>query len=315
MKKALHFRFQTEDSITMMKIKKITIITSYVHLLLFFMSCVDPASGTSIWDSHLEGEDCSEIWNAEHLDDVLCNNAGRVMRNSLLLSYGPQCRKSAESLWRALLDTELPSTQYFIMIRHDHVTSPVNTWFNYTQHYNLTHKLNIDSCFKIYFFQKGTLLQDYHVYDKEHFSDLVIWIWSFMEISVQIRNIYDSPLVVMFEGFTPNQTDPIAVDENKEVSIEAYMSNIVTFFSQTTQEFLDGYELHSNIDINIEGKSKFKDKEEMWRIKTHFEQREQEESARLFMCSHYKRHFNILTQPKSVPNFTQAGYKLTDIHL
>ncbi len=199
------------------------------------------------------------------------------------------------------------------MLRHDHVTSPGNTWFNYTEHYNLTHKLNINTCLKIYFFQKGLRLEEYFVYKKDNFSDLVVWIWSFLEISVQIRNIYGSPLVVMFEGFTPNQTDPITLDKNKEVSVEAYMSNIVTFFSRSTQEFLDGYELQSNIDINIEGKFKFKDKEEMWRIKTHFEQRENEESSRLFLCSHYKRHFNILTQPKSVPNFTQTGYKLTNI--
>ena len=75
----------------MMQMQKSASITSYAHSLLFLMSSMALTSGTSIWDSTLE-EDCSEIWNAEHLEDVLCNNDGKVTRNALLLTYGPQCR-------------------------------------------------------------------------------------------------------------------------------------------------------------------------------------------------------------------------------
>ena len=258
-------------------------------------------------------EDCSEIWNGEHLQDVLCNNENVVVKNALLITYGPTCKSDAEAIWRGLLDAPLPTTQYFTMLRHDHLSAPNNSWFNFSEAYNLTSRLHLESCLEVYFLKEGTTLDQYSKYPSVDYRNLVTWIWNHLRINVSVKNNMEKPLRVFLEGYLPNENEQFLLKANQIMSLTTYASNFLTLYSTTSEEFLDGYELKSNIAIKATEKSRYKGKEEVWRIKSHFEHRENEESSKLLLCSHYKRHFNILTQPQSVPGFTEKGYMLTRI--
>ena len=259
----------------------------------------------------MSDDDCAEIWNGEHLQDVLCNKENVVTKNSLLITYGPQCKSIAEEMWTGLLKAPLPSSQYLTLLRHDHMSAPNNTWFDYGNTYDLTYRLHITNCLEIYYLKEGTTLDHYMKYPSSDYRGLVTWIWDHLQINVSVWNDMEKPLHVMLEGYIPNEKDNYPLEANKVISLATYMSNLIILYSTVEEEFLDGYEVISSTLIKATDKSRYKGKEEMWRIRSHLEQRENEESFKLFLCSHQKRHFNILTQPQSVPSFTEKGYLLT----
>ena len=258
-------------------------------------------------------EDCAEIWNAEHLQDILCNKENIIMRNALLITYGPPCKSTAEAIWAGLLEAPLPTTEYLTMLRHDHLSAPNNSWFNYGETYNLTNRLHLKNCLEVHFLREGTTLDHYLKYPTEDYKNIVNWIWDNLQINISVYNDMEKPLRVFLEGYIPNEKEQFSLEANQIVSLTTYASNFVILYSTTGEEFLNGYQLRSNIAIKVTGSSRYKGKEEVWRIKSHFEHRENEESSKLFLCSHHRRHFNILTQPQTVPSFTNKGYMLTKI--
>ena len=266
--------------------------------------------GVISW-KEMSADDCAEIWNGEHLEDVLCNKDNIITRSSLLITYGPRCKTTAEEIWAGLLEAPLPSPQYLTLLRHDHLSAPNNTWFTYENSYNLTYRLHVSNCLEVFYLKEGATLDHYVKYPSSDYKGLGTWIWDHLQINISVHNDMEKPLHVILEGYIPIEKYNFLLEAKKVISLPTYTSNIILLYSGIDDEFLDGHEVISSTVIKATDKSRYKGKEEMWRIRSHFEQRENEESSKLFLCSHSKRHFNILTQPQSVPSFTKKGYLLT----
>ncbi len=260
---------------------------------------------------------CAEILNGEHLEDVMINKENEARRSAVLLLYGPQCAGAAEDLWVTLLQAHLPGPRFLAVLRHDHVSAPNNSWFHYSDKYDVAKRLRVaeSCCLQVNYVRRGSQeLEEALTYPGEDYSHLLTWIWQQSLITVSLHNNLKQDIVLHIEGYLPEGSEEtMLVKPDDNITFDSYASNFVTAYTANDEEFLNAFQLKGNANLTVSEQSKYRGKEEVWRIKIHLERMESEESAKLLLCSHHRRHFNILTQPRAVPNFTEDGHLLTKI--
>ncbi len=275
------------------------------------------SSGILYKVTDLVGQHIDIVLNGEHLDDLLFDLHGKATRNTLLVIHTsqPTCFQDAQALLKTL-STEsrhsLPGPVYLSMLVHDDQRARSSTWFDYTEAHNIKQHFNITTCPSVVFIREGQVKGQYNKMEygpvSQTIESLIGWTWAQLDIQVMFINHHTSEIVISVIDRKTNNPISVTIAIQSEHSIACHVSSAAFAYSVDTGEFLGGWIVRMSENIIVYASPRYYNQEKQWRLQTEMHERQAMEELDLFRWSHAERHFNVLSQPILVPNFTALGF-------
>ena len=282
-------------------------------ILALFISVLPVLEGffNKTWDH--------DVYTGRQFNDLLTDTkteSPEIITRALLVLYAPSC-ESRLNMKNLGLD-RLPLPQYMVFVKHDYESSARCVWYQMDFKDRLKDRYHLEQCLEFLYFDKGKSLFDQpEKYSKPLGYGVFYWIWYKLSIQLTIINNRNHRVMVEFHGDGPKMSE-FTIETNSTVTVDCYVSYIITIFCAETRTFIYGAVLSFDDDkaiIQLEPTALMESPVDAWYNLEKIKQLDIGKDIAEWRRTIAMIYIHDFKQPVLLPKFTELGYKKGTIPL
>ena len=261
----------------------------------------------------------NDVYTGRQFNDLLTQTkveSPEIMTRAVLILYAPSCENGLNM--EELRPQRLPPPQYMVFAKHDYESSARCVWYQMDFKDRLKDRYHLEQCLEFLYFDKGKSLFDQpEKYSKSLGYGVFYWIWYKLSIQLTIINNRNLRVMVEFHGDGPKMSE-FTIETNSTVTVDCYVSYIITIFSAERRTFIYGAVLSfddNETTIQLEQTTHMESQVDVW-----YKSERKKQLDTGADIGGWRRNIAVIylhdfKQPVLLPKFTELGYKKGTIPL